>query len=338
MTSTPSRQDRPDRRRPVLRRLTSRRSTVRRPVVRRPTSGWSHEPVGPAARALPVLGQPERWRFGGSAVVVVGLLLVGFALQFIAVSQVSYVRDQQLALDAYRFQLANATAPVGQTGPDGRLVADGTPVAILRVPAIGLRSVVLQGTTSDVTRSGPGHRRDTPLPGQAGASVVYGRQTAYGGPFGKIAELRRGDTLTATTGQGTARYRVTDVRRTGDPVPAPMAVGDGRLTLVSGAGLPFLPDTVVRVDAELVSDPVPTPTPAFGYSSLEPRELTMAGDGTVWPFVVLGLGVLAAMVALFTVGMRLWGRRQTVVVAVPVVLAVGLFAASQLTLLLPNLM
>lgn len=64
----------------------------------------------------------------------------------------------------------------------------------------------------------------------------------------------------------------------------------------------------------------------------------MAGDGTVWPFVVLGLVVLAAMVALFTVGMRLWGRRQTVVVAVPVVLAVGLFAASQLTLLLPNLM
>jgi sortase A len=285
-----------------------------------------------------VLGEPDRWRFGGSAVVVVGLLLVGFALQFIGVSQVSEVRDQQLALDSFRYQLANATAPVGQTGADGRLIEDGTPVAILRVPAIGLRSVVLQGTTSNVTRSGPGHRRDTPLPGQSGASVVYGRQTAYGGPFRRIAELRRGDVVTATTGQGTARYRVTDVRRTGDPVPAPMAADGGRLTLVSGAGLPFLPDTVVRVDAELLSDAAPTPAPAFGYSSLEPRELTMAGDGTVWPFLVLGLIVLAGMVALFAVGMRLWGRRQTFVVAVPVVVAVGLFAASQLTLLLPNLM
>jgi sortase A len=64
----------------------------------------------------------------------------------------------------------------------------------------------------------------------------------------------------------------------------------------------------------------------------------MAGDGSVWPFLVLGLIVLAGMVALFAVGMRFWGRRQTLVVAVPVVLAVGLSAASQLTVLLPNLM
>ncbi|WP_022903212.1 sortase [Curtobacterium sp. B8] len=312
------------------------RSRTRGPA--RTVSGWSQESAGPAARAIPTLGEPDRWRFGGSAVVVLGLLLVGFALQFTGVSQISYARDQQLALDAFRYQLANATAPVGQTGTDGRLVPDGTPVAIVRVPALGLDTVVLQGTTSDVTRSGPGHRRDTPLPGQVGASVVYGRQTAYGGPFGRIDQLRTGAVITATTGQGTAEYRVVDVRRSGDHVPAPLGAGDGRLTLVSGAGLPFLPDSIVRVDAELVSKAAVTPTPAIGYSSLAPEELTMAGDGSVWPFLVLGLVVLAAMVALFAVGMRFWGRRQTLVVAVPVVLAIGLSAASQLTVLLPNLM
>ena len=313
-----------------------RPSRTRRPI--RPVSGWSHESAGPAARAIPVLGAPDRWRFSGSAIVVVGLLLVGFALQFTAVSQVTYSRDQQLARDAFRYQLANATAPVGQTGTDGRLVPEGTPVAIVRVPALGLYTVVLQGTTSETTRSGPGHRRDTPLPGQVGASVVYGRQTAYGGPFGRIDQLDKGAVITATTGQGTAKYRVVDVRRTGDHVPAPLEAGDGRLTLVSAAGLPFLPDSVVRVDAELVSKAAPTPTPSFGYAALAPAELTMAGDGSVWPFLVLGLIVLAGMVALFAVGMRFWGRRQTLVVAVPVVLAVGLSAASQLTVLLPNLM
>ncbi|RKR73168.1 sortase [Frondihabitans australicus] len=302
------------------------------------SSGWSRDTASPAARALPVLGEPDRWRFGGSAVIVVGLLLLGFAVQFIGVSQISYLRDQQLELDSFRYQLANATAPVGQTGQDGRLVDPGTPVAILRAPSIGLNAVVLEGTTSDITRSGPGHRRDTPLPGQAGASVVYGRQTGYGGPFGQIGRLHVGDVLTTVTGQGRARYVVTDIRYPGDRVPQPLAAGAGRLTLVSGAGLPYLPDTVVRVDAKLVTKAAVTPQPVFSYAALSPQELTMAGDGDVWPFVVLGLIALAGMVALFAVGMRLWGRRQTLVVAVPVVLAVGLFAAGQLTVLLPNLM
>ncbi|MCZ0981039.1 hypothetical protein O1L60_24275 [Streptomyces diastatochromogenes] len=30
--------------------------------------------------------------------------------------------------------------------------------------------------------SGPGHRRDTALPGQPGASVIMGRQWGYGSP------------------------------------------------------------------------------------------------------------------------------------------------------------
>jgi len=289
-------------------------------------------------RVLTTLKRPDRFRFGGSAVIVIGLLAVGFAAQFAGVSQVSATRDQQLALDSFRYDLANGTAPVGQIGDDGHLLALGTPVAILKIPALGLRDVVFEGTSSDVTVQGPGHRRDTPLPGQSGASVVYGRQASNGGPFGRIGTLHVGDSIDTTTGQGTSHYTVTDLRRTGDNVPPALASGAGRLTLVSAEGTPFLPDDIVRVDAKLTSQVLPTPQRYIGYAALTPEELTMAGNGSVWPYLLLGLILLFATIAVFALSTRFWGRWQTWVTAVPVLLAIGLFAARQTAILLPNLM
>jgi len=292
----------------------------------------------PASQSLPRLAEPEKLRFTGAAFIVIGALLIGFALQFAGVSQVSFGRDQQLALADFRFQLANATAPVGQTGQDGKLLAPGTPVAVLEVPSIGLSDVVLEGTTSDVTTSGPGHRRDTVLPGQVGASVIYGRQAAYGAPFASISQLALGDEITATTGQGVATYTVTGVRFTGDPVPAGLVAGEGRLTLVSGSGLPFLPQSIVRVDAQLTSDVQPTPERVLSYVALDESELTMSGNPAAWPLLVLALILLGGMIALFTISRRFWGRWQTWVVSVPVLIALGLFAAHQVTIVLPNVM
>jgi LPXTG-site transpeptidase (sortase) family protein len=292
----------------------------------------------PASQSLPRLAEPEKLRFAGAAFIVVGALLIGFALQFAGVSQVSYTRDQQLALADFRYQLANATAPVGQTGQDGKLLVPGTPVAVLDVPSIGLSDVVFEGTTSDVTTSGPGHRRDTPLPGQEGASVIYGRQAAYGAPFASISQLAIGDEITATTGQGAATYTVTGVRYTGDAVPAGLATGEGRLTLVSGSGLPFLPQSIVRVDALLTSDVQQTPERVLTYAALDESELTMAGSSSAWPLLVIALMLLGGMIAIFTLSRRFWGKWQTWIVAVPVLIALGLFAAHQVTLVLPNVM
>ena len=66
----------------------------------------------------------------------------------------------------YRLQLANATAPVG-----GAIKA-GSPVALVTAPSGELHSVVVvEGTTSAQLTAGPGHLRDTPLPGQVGDAV-----------------------------------------------------------------------------------------------------------------------------------------------------------------------
>jgi len=288
------------------------------------------------AQALPQLAEHERHNLGGTALVVLAMLLLGFVVQFGGISQISYARDQQLALSSFRYDLANATAPVGQVGPDDRLLSPGTPVALLEAPEIGLRSVVLEGTTSEDTLSGPGHRRDTPLPGQLGASVIYGRQAAYGGPFANIASLAVGDTITATTGQGVASYQVTGVRFTGSALPVAMTAGEGRLTLVSAAGLPFLSNSIVRVDAKLTSNVAPSPARVLGYAALGSNELIMAGDSGAWPSLVLALVVLAILLTLFSLSTKYWGRWQTWIVAVPVLLALGSFGAQQVAILLPN--
>ncbi len=318
----------------VFRRLRSRR----RPTHGDPFVQRIEIDDRPAAGALPKLGEPDRLRFTGITMMLVGFVLVGFAVQFIGFSHITAVRDQQLALSSFRYDLANGTAPVGQTGGDGKLLAPGTPVAILDIPQIGIHDLVVgEGTTSMTTMAGPGHRVDTPLPGQVGSSVVFGRQAAYGASFANISKLQIGGQLTATTGQGVSTYRVTAIRYSGDPV-APVVSGGGRLTLVTAAGTAYLPSGVVRVDADLVSSPFQTPIPVIGAAALPDNEQALAGDSGVWPVLVLAILLLAAAAVVLTISRRLWGRWQTWIVAVPVLLALGIFTATRIGALLPNLM
>jgi len=52
-------------------------------------------------------------------------------------------------------------------------------VALLSIPAIGISAmVVVEGTTPENLTLGPGHLRDTPLPGQAGISVIFGSSSS----------------------------------------------------------------------------------------------------------------------------------------------------------------
>ena len=54
---------------------------------------------------------------------------------------------------------------------------------MLDIPAIGIANmVVVEGTSPENLTLGPGHLRDTPLPGQAGISVVFGRRATFGAP------------------------------------------------------------------------------------------------------------------------------------------------------------
>lgn len=295
----------------------------------------------PSASSLDAAIRPvtasERARLVGTTLAIVAALALGIVVNALLVSPLRYQRDQDVAGWAFRAQLANSTAPVGQVTPADRLLEPGTPVAILKIPRLGVDDVVLEGTSSKVLISGPGHRRDTALPGQAGPVVLMGRHAAYGGVFSGLANLRTGDVISTVTGQGVATYAVTGLRRAGDPLPAPLAPGAGRLTLVSAVGPQWAPDGVLRVDAALVGEAFPTPRPVLTATILGADEAAFAGDPDAWPLLLLALAALALCAVLLAALRRWWGRWQAWIVGVPLVLLCGVLVGEQLFVLLPNL-
>jgi sortase A len=89
----------------------------------------------------------------------------------------------------------------------------GNAVAILRIPAIELDYVVVEGTDTESLKKGPGHYPWTSYPWQDGGAVgIAGHRTTYGAPFWSLNELRMGDRIVLATEYGIFNYRVTGSR------------------------------------------------------------------------------------------------------------------------------
>jgi sortase A len=277
-----------------------------------------------------------RARMIAMSFAIVAVLCLGFVFTITTLGALKEHRDQVTGYDNFRYELANGTAPVGQTDENGVLLEPGTAVALLDFPTLGFQTLVNEGTTSGVLVSGPGHRRDTYLPGQAGVSLIYGRRAAFGGPFGDIASLKPGDQITATTGQAVSTYKVIDVRRANDVIPP--QTGKGRMTLVTADGRPYLPDGVIYVDADLTTDVQPANSRIITAAALAPAEFALQGDSSAWFLLLLwAQALLVVSIGLVFAWVR-WGRWETWVVGMPILLAVGVATALQASLLLPNLM
>jgi LPXTG-site transpeptidase (sortase) family protein len=279
------------------------------------------------------------------ALAVLAVISLTFVLYIGVFSRLEERAAQHVAFDKLRGELAAGTGPLGQTdwkpgqsAGNGRLLAPGTPVALLEIPTLHLHDVVVEGTTGSVLMSGPGHRRDTPLPGQAGLSYILGRAAAYGGPFGRIHDLHQGDRIITTTQDGKATFRVLDVRRAGDVEPPALAAGKSRLVLETATGASFMPSGVLLVDADLVTSPLPSAPAGLTLGYLPAAERPMSSDtGTVWALVFWLEAVLVLAVGMVWAWHR-WGKAQTWIVFVPLAALVGYFLSRQITLLLPNLM
>ena len=282
-------------------------------------------------------------RLAGQVLGIVAVLALSFLVELTVLGNLRHDRDQAQLSAELRSELANAVAPVGPLDDANKSLASGAPVALLEIPSLGLREVVVEGTSSGTLMSGPGHRRDTPLPGQVGTSVITGRRATYGGPFGSIDRLRAGDQITVTTGQGKHSFKVLDVRRAGDPLPPSLSRGQGRLTLVTTAvpAHAFLsglrPTDVLRVDAAQVSEvqsrPAQLPTQA-----LPAADALMAGDTSALLSVV-GWAILLVATAVATVWIRFrTGLLQAWVIGLPVLFALGLTTSDDIAALLPNLL
>jgi sortase A len=277
------------------------------------------------------------------SVALLAIWVFGFAFGLSAVQE---QRTQQGLYSQFRTALTPSEAPAigGNIAPD-------TPIALLQAPDIGLRDVVIvEGTASDDLREGPGHRRDTPLPGQAGVSVLMGRSVTYGAPFRDVSRLAAGDALTFLTGQGTFTYDVTDVRRAGDPLPTPLPAGESRVVLMTSEGSGWqrgwAPSHVVYVDAQLVNSvtdtvkasTAPVAAPPGQLAVIPADEEAMQGDSSALLPLILWLEALVVVAVGCAWGRGRWGRWQTWIVGVPLVLAVVWGATNCAMQLLPNLL
>ncbi|MFE2727829.1 class E sortase [Kitasatospora sp. NPDC059327] len=284
------------------------------------------DPDPKAAGGGPGAARPARRRFlqAAWAVSLLAALTMGFVGYLFTLSHLQQQHYQSTAFKTFRDQLAKAVAPTGGA-------ADGDPVALLDIPAIGLhQAVVVEGTTGRDLMRGPGHRRDTALPGQTGVAVVFGRGATFGAPFAELSKLRVGDKIEATTGQGKFTYTVNVYGDADHPISDPVR---NRLVLVTGDS-DWIPGSTVLVGARLDGDPEVNPG---GRPATVPYDKALAADkGALATLQLWALGLLGAVIAAILLA-RIWRRSAAYLSIAPVIAAILWAVYENAAALLPNL-
>lgn len=85
---------------------------------------------------------------------------------------------------------------------------EGDSLTRIKIPAIDVDVVVVQGTGADALRAGAGHYTETAMPCQDGTVGIAGHRTTYGRPFANLDLLKPGDTITLQTPAGSCTYEI----------------------------------------------------------------------------------------------------------------------------------
>jgi sortase A len=164
----------------------------------------------------------------GRVFVTAGLLILLFVAYELWGTNILEARAQNQLRDDFESQLGSepqtsatsddptVTTPDSTTTttttapPPAPLPVEGEPVAIIRIPRIGVDKVVVEGTSTADLRKGPGHYAGMPLPGQIGNAGIAGHRTTYGAPFADLDQLVVNDVIQVETLAGTFDYTVTE--------------------------------------------------------------------------------------------------------------------------------
>ena len=87
--------------------------------------------------------------------------------------------------------------------------ADTWPVARLRVPALHIDQIVLDGDNGRTLAFGPGHSSASALPGQPGTTLISAHRDTH---FRFLRKLQRGDEIWLDGSAASVRYRVARTR------------------------------------------------------------------------------------------------------------------------------
>ena len=282
---------------------------------------------GTGGRTIVIPDLPYR-RMVGFALVGVAGLIVLFLLYLLAFTPLTAARNQQRLTGTLKGQPLTVYRLV-----NGHLPPEGSAVAVIRIPTIGVDQVVVQGTSAADLMNGPGLMPGTVLPGSPGNSVIAGRRVTFGAPFGSIGSLRRGEPIHVVDGAGAFTYKVTRIFDVGvgqrDVV---LPTVQNRLTLVTSnsslvvSGREVVQATLVGHAVEVPDNTVALPSYDLGLSG----DPAAGGLAVMWSLLTLGVLVGAAYLA--------WRLRMTWLVylfCAPVVVMCGLFACQSVARALP---
>lgn len=114
--------------------------------------------------------------------------------------------------------------------------SEGSVVAEIQVPAIGVDQYVVEGTAEADLSKGPGHYIGTAMPGQAGNVAIAGHRTTNGAPFNGLGRMLPGDRIILTTTSGQhLTYVVSGTPQVVSPRDTAVLnyFGDNRITLTT---------------------------------------------------------------------------------------------------------
>lgn len=255
----------------------------------------------------------------GRFLVTTGILILLFVAYQLWGTGLYTDREQNRLRDEFVSELRDEDAPSNSTSTTGESASTttttttptapppppaGEAIAQLRIPKIGLDTIVINGVTRSDLRKGPGHYPDTPLPGQRGNSAIAGHRTTYGSPFANLDQLATGDTIVVRTLEGIFEFRVTEQRvvnpsdvgvlepTTEDPAdPAsPLAA---TLTLTTCEPKYSAAQRLI-IKAELKANEVPLPAPELRETPQLSEEGLSGEESSKLPTIISG--AIAALI------------------------------------------
>lgn len=217
---------------------------------------------------------------------------------------------------------------------------DGSAMAQLQIPKIGLNQIVVSGTDQSDLAKGPGHYLGTAMPGQAGNVAIAGHRTTHGAPFNRLAELAIGDPVYLTTLSG---QRLTYIVSAAPVAVSPKDVtvlnnfGDDRLTLTTCNPEYSAVQRLIVVAAYLppgASHPLPMAKGDGQPYALAPSAVS-GWNTNLLPLVFLEVGALVALGLLYRRFAATFGKEGRWIILFPVWLALLLALFETLTNFLP---
>jgi sortase A len=280
-----------------------------------------------SGRTIEIPDLPYR-KLAGFSLLGVGGLLVAFLLYLFFFTPLTASRNQQRLAQSLAghplavFRLVNGMPP-----------PEGGPVAVLSIPEVDVHQVVVQGTSAADLMNGPGLMPGTALPGSPGNAVIAGRRATFGGPFGSIGSLEKGQAMRVVDGAGTFTYRVTRVFTVvSGQQDVVLPSTQNRLTLVTANSSSY-PTGRLVVQGSLVGRPVAVDTVAVTVPSYE---LGLGGDAAAGGLAVLWSLITVSVLVAAAFAVWRWRRPWLVYLfAAPVLMMCGLFACESVARALP---